>query len=413
MGYQFFHIETYSEQAKPVKGSKDHFNSAAQVEGEAARDPIYSEQVDRPLPLQQVGGTLTIAEFRAKRARLLTDITETVTQKNGATYERGLRKDAATLYTEIHSHPLTSEEYLADRATHGPTIKAWAKRVIADFRKRMPKGVDFTALLHFDEGHIHVHILAMNTNDAKLDANKLHAGKVAAAVHRDENVSDAIQSLPMPELVARPKKPKKPRLSKNRVTQKKNNARYATAVAEWETSCAEIEAGNAVLTSEWEEVNKQHLKDARTKRGNPAVQKVYAAALKQLQDDYYDAVGKPCGLMRVGPRLARQSTKEYAADRQQAKRMADEAAKLDEQRADQDVKDAGLKGRAGKLQTAEAALAAREVAHQADVTAKSEALVNERTAWESTKAENQKANEKKGKKRWRKKKMNSSTERRN
>jgi hypothetical protein len=144
-------------------------------------------------------------------------------------------------------------------------------------------------------------------------------------------------------------------------------------------------------------VNKQHLKDARTKRGKPAVQKVYAAALKQLQDDYYDAVGKPCGLMRVGPGLARQSTKEYAADRQQAKRMADEAAKLDEQRADQDVKDAGLKGRAGKLQTAEAALAAREVAHQADVTAKSEALVNERTAWESTKAENQKANDKREK----------------
>jgi hypothetical protein len=147
-------------------------------------------------------------------------------------------------------------------------------------------------------------------------------GKAAAAVHRDENVSDAIQSLPMPELVARPKKPKKARPSKNRVTQKKNDARHAAAVAEWETACAEISAENALLTSEWEAENKQHLKDARTKRGKPAVQKVYVAALKKLQDDYYEAVGKPCGLLRVGPRLARKSTKEYAADKRQAKRMA-------------------------------------------------------------------------------------------
>ena len=125
MAYQFMHIETYSEQLKPVKGSKDHFNIAAQVEREAAHDPRYSEHVDRPMPPKQVGGNLTIAEFCAKRAHLLAGITETVTRKTGGTYERGLRKDAATLYIEIHSHPLTSEEYMADRALHGPAVKAW------------------------------------------------------------------------------------------------------------------------------------------------------------------------------------------------------------------------------------------------------------------------------------------------
>ncbi|WP_156477455.1 hypothetical protein [Falsihalocynthiibacter arcticus] len=60
------------------------------------------------------------------------------------------------------------------------------------------RGTEFVSWphLHLDEGHVHVHILAMNTADRKLDANKLHAGKVAAAVHRDESVSGAIPSLP-------------------------------------------------------------------------------------------------------------------------------------------------------------------------------------------------------------------------
>lgn len=393
MGYQFFHIETYGEQPKPVKGSKDHSNSAAQVEGEAARDPIYSEHVDRPLPPLQLESSLMIAEFRAKRARLLAGISETVTQKNGATYERCLRKYAATLYTEIHSHPMTSDEFKAGGDAHMNKVATWSEHVLADFKRRMPKGIGYTAVLHVDEGFVHIHILAMNTNDAKLDANKLHAAKAAAAVYREENTSDAIQSLPMPELVARPKKPKKPRPSKNLVTQKKNDTNHAAAVAEWEATCAEISAGNAVLTSEWEALNRQYLKDARTKRGRPAVKKAYVAALKKLQNDFYEAVGKPCGLLRVGPRLARKSTKEYAADKRQAKRLADEAATLEAQRADQDEEDAGLKGRAGELETAEAALAAREAAHEADVAAKSEAMVKDRTAWETTKAEGQKAND--------------------
>lgn len=55
----------------------------------------------------------------------------------------------------------------------------WGVRVLADFEARMPKGIDYTSVLQLDEGHVHIHILAMNTPDPKLDANKLHAGKVA------------------------------------------------------------------------------------------------------------------------------------------------------------------------------------------------------------------------------------------
>jgi len=397
MAYQFIHIETYNEQPKSVKGSRDHFNSAAQVEGEAARDPIHSEHVETPLPPQQLHGTLTIAEFREKRARLLAGITETVTLKNGNTYNRGLRKDAATLYTEIHSHPLTSAEFLADQDAHRESLNTWGVRVMADFQTRMPDGIDYTSVLHLDEGHVHIHILAMNTADPKLDANKLHAGKVAAARHREENFSDAIVSMQKPDLVKRPKKPKKPRPSKNRVTQKKNDARHAEAVTFWEAECAEIDAENAALTTEWAEQNKMHLKEARKERGRPAVNKVYVEAMKKLQDHYYEFVGKPCGLLRIGPRLARKSTKEYAAEKRQAKRLAEEAVRLEDQRAAQVAKEAELEIRTNTLGSTEAALNEREATHAADVEAANNALEQERASFQLAKVEDKKAHENRAK----------------
>lgn len=391
MAYQFFHIETYSEQPKPVKGSKDHFNSAAQVEGEAARDPLYSEHVDIPLPPMQLAGTLTIADFRAKRAELLANITETVTAKNGTIYTRGLRKDAATLYTEIHSHPMTSEEFLADPVAMEAVHREWSARVVADFKKRMPKGIDYTVVLHLDEGHVHIHILAMNTADPKLDANKLHAGKVAAAVHREENVSDAIESLPKPDLAKRPNKPKKSRPSKNRVTQKKNDASHEAAVIAWEAECADIDAANDGLITAWEAENKLHLTEGRQKRGRPSVQKAYIAAMKNLQDDYYEAVGKPCGLLRIGPRLAQKSTKEYAAEKLQAKRLAAEAVRLEEQRQTQAVKEAELMARADELASAEADLAERETTHKVNVEAANNALEQEWATFQQAKLADEKA----------------------
>ncbi|WP_376870736.1 Mob protein [Albirhodobacter sp. R86504] len=382
MAYQFFHIETYSEQPKPVKGSKDQFNSAAQVEGEAARDPLYSEHVDSPLPPKQLAGTLSIADFRAKRAQLLANITETVTAKNGTTYTRALRKDAATLYTEIHSHPLASEEVMADPDAHAHSIVDWGTRVLDDFKARMPKGIDYTSVLHLDEGHVHIHILAMNTADTKLDANKLHAGKMAAAVHRDQNVSDAIESLPKPDLAKRPNKPKKSRPSKNRVTQKKNDASHAAAVNAWETECAEIDIANDKLITAWQAENKLHLKEGRQKRGRPSVQTAYIAAMKKLQDDYYEAVGKPCGLLRIGPRLARKSTKEYAAEKKQAKRLAAEAARLEEQRKTLVAKESELAVLADDLASVGAALAEQETTHKADVEAAKNALKLERASFQ-------------------------------
>lgn len=344
MAYQFIHIETYAEAAKSVRGSKTHSNTAAQVLGEARRDPIHSQHVPHPQRPKHVAleGVMKLDAFIARRAEKLASITETVFPKNGTTYTRGLRKDAATLYTEIHSHPMTVAEFEADRDTARPAIRAWQIRVIDDFKARMPPGVDFTAVVHLDEKHLHIHILAINSGDPKLDANKLHAGKAAAARYREGHESDAIASLPKPELMPRPKKPKKSKPSKNRTTQNKNDEKDAAALARWGDECRSVETTNEARQAEWEAQNKLHLKEARRLRGKPKVKDAYSEGLRSLQDAYYEAVGKPCGLLRVGPRLERKSTKEYAEAKRQAKRLAQDLDQVAQDRKANDAKEQRL-----------------------------------------------------------------------
>jgi hypothetical protein len=131
---------------------------------------------------------------------------------------------------------MTPQEMRAD-PDNKYQIADWAARIVRDFTARMPDGIDWTVVLHLDESHVHIHILAINTPDPKLDANKLHVGKCAAARWRDCNDSDVIAPLPKPELIPRPLKPRKERPSKNRQTQAKRDARHAEAVVAWEESC--------------------------------------------------------------------------------------------------------------------------------------------------------------------------------
>jgi len=242
MAYQFIHIETYSTAQTKVKGTDNHFNSAAQVFGEARRVPKYSGHVEQVGKVYRLGGTLSVAQLEARHTALLKDLKERVTRKDGSTYERKLRKDAATLYTEIHSHPLPASTFLADKKTHGPEIQKWIKLALEDFQARMPDDIEWTAVMHVDESHVHFHILAINPKDPKLDANKLHTGKAAAAKLRSTlDVPTAITALQKPELQKRPRKPKQPRPSKNRETQRKNKIKREAQLAQWEKECGEVD----------------------------------------------------------------------------------------------------------------------------------------------------------------------------
>lgn len=194
----------------------------------------------------------------------MTNLRETVTKKDGTTYTRKLRRDAATLYTENHSHPLPANEFLKDKQAHAPAIKEWISRALADFKTRIPDDVDWAAVMHLDEGFVHFHIIAINTTDPKLDANKLHAGKAAAAKLREElETPTAVPAFAKPTLEKRPNKPKQPRPSKNRETQKKNKAKRAVQIEAWEKACAKVAARNDALMAQWDAENSEHLKIAR------------------------------------------------------------------------------------------------------------------------------------------------------
>ncbi len=340
MAYQFIHIETYSTAQTKVKGTDNHFNSAAQVFGEARRVPKYSGHVEQVGKVYRLGGTLSVAQLEARHKALLKDLKETVTRKDGSTYERKLRKDAATLYTEIHSHPLPTSSFLADKKTHGPEIQKWIMLALEDFQARMPDGIEWTAVMHVDESHVHFHILAINPKDPKLDANKLHTGKAAAAKLRKAlDVPTAVTALPKPELQKRPKKPKQPRPSKNRETQRKNKIKREAQLANWEKKCRDVEAHNAALLADWNTENAAHLISARKQRGAIPEKDAYTAAMKALQDRYYEQVGKPCGLLRDGPRAERLSAVEYGARQKNAQRLASdiETIEKDRERVDQEI----------------------------------------------------------------------------
>lgn len=387
MAYQFVRIETYCPKPMPVPHSDDQFNSTEQVFLEAERDPRYSTHVPDPEPpVPIIGfGSIPVPELRALHDAHRAKIRETVTKPDGTTYQRGLKSDFPTLYTEIHSHPMTAADYKAASREEKARVNRWAKLALADFAKRMPKGVKFAAVLHLDEGHVHLHILALNMADPKMRANKLHVGKIAAEEWRREHGrSETLIGLPKPEPIARPNKPKKPKPSKTPATQKKRNAAHAAAVAEWETECGRIDAQNAAALEVWTAKNNAHLRQLRKgRKGKAADVEAYEAALVAFQDRYYETVGRRCGLLRNGPGAERLPTKQYHARKRQARVIAEQEAAMRAEAARQGSDRAQIIAEAKTIASDKAALTRQEgeLAARAQALAKREvALSRQETA---------------------------------
>lgn len=70
--------------------------------------------------------------------------------------------------------------------------------------------------------------------------------------------------------------------------------------------------------------NKHPAKDA-VKMGNAA----YRARAREIQDDYYKAVGEPVGLTRTGPKRARLSRSQWKAEKEDARRKAELLSQMD------------------------------------------------------------------------------------
>lgn len=333
MSYQFLHIETYSEAPKRVKGTQDQYNHVLQVIGEAAREPAYSRHVAEPMMPRELTafGAVPLSTLARQWKRFVENYQEDVVGKGGHVYQRSLRKDAATLYTEIHSHPLTSADYLAAPTVHRATLQEWVRRLLKHFKSRMPDGITFSAVIHFDEGHVHIHILVLNKTDHKMNANLLHSGKVAAMKAELGGFRETkIQGLAEPILRPFPRRPRPPRPSKNRQTQKNNDLKYASDLDEWRTASERIRRENDKAMREWNKNNKEHLRRERARRRDirgdgrhvESPLAAYTTAMRNLQDQYYEHVGKYCGLQRLGPRKARKTTKQAFEDRKAAEHLA-------------------------------------------------------------------------------------------
>ncbi|MPQ95283.1 Mob protein [Thioclava sp. JE_KL1] len=319
-------------------------NTAVQVFGEAMRVPRYSRHVDEPKAPITLDGTTTLKKLEVLWTEKVQKIRETVKSAKGTSYQRRLRRDAATLYTEIHSHPLSVEAFRRDEKCYRPQILSWAERVLTHFERRMPKGIEWAAVLHLDETHVHLHILAINVEDPKLDANKLHAGKRAAAeVRASCETPSAICSLPRPIPKPLPPRPRKRALGKRPETIARNKVHNATRLEAWRSASRKAHAENAQTLAAWKEENRTHLKAARKLRGEVPEMVAYRAAMRQFQDDYHRAVGEHCGLLRDGPRKARLSTKQHAARKAIAAQMQGAFAELDRRALDFAQKQAALR----------------------------------------------------------------------
>lgn len=330
MSYQFVHIECYSAAPRKVKGAPEQVNTAAQVFGEAMRVPRYSRHVAEPRAPIELDGTTTLRKLEALWTEKVETIRETVKSAKGTSYQRRLRRDAATLYAEIHSHPMTAAALRDDWELHKREILSWAERVLTHFEARMPPGVEWVAVLHVDEAQVHLHILAVNAEDPKLDANKLHAGKRAAAeVPASREIPSAIVSLPRPTPKPLPPRPRKRALGKRAETIARNKEHNAARLEAWRSDCSTVRADNAAALARWEDANRAHLKAARKLRGEVPEIAAYRAAMRDFQDEYHAAVGAPCGLLRDGPRKARLSTKQHAARKAIAAQMRAASAELD------------------------------------------------------------------------------------
>ncbi len=113
MAYQFVHIETYSITPTKVRGAPNQYNSVAQIFGELLRHGVHSQHVAEPDAPRIISGfgAITPEDLRDLHDRLVAESKEMVQAKGGGTYARKLRPDAKTLYTEIHSHPMTVAEF--------------------------------------------------------------------------------------------------------------------------------------------------------------------------------------------------------------------------------------------------------------------------------------------------------------
>lgn len=191
-GYQFTHMETYSAKGKTTAGPEGQHSkrkngqtawTAQEIIDELERLEHASQHVipDRPSPEIVPGDVDNFDDLRRaqlKAASVRTSFPYTKPDGTVGKRERSLRKDSASIYASVVSLPVRTEDALADEALAVRSKKV-LHNAIAHERKRIESagGRFMMGVIHWDEEHLHVHILALDP--ARGAVKYLHPGQVA------------------------------------------------------------------------------------------------------------------------------------------------------------------------------------------------------------------------------------------
>jgi len=249
-GPQFMHLQSFSRKAN--EGGQ----SVEQVLAEASRVPEYSKHVADPRPPSLVYG-VAADEVRKLHDEMVAAGGVEVTLKDGRTARRGIRKDRHTLLTAVASHPLptdlvnTKPDARADYERWRDHNLAWLK---ARFGNKLVSVIE-----HSDEKHPHLHAYILPLDDPTCSARQLNPA--------------------------------------------------------WQAKEEGMETARAA----------GHDDKAALKLGNAA----YRAKARELQDHYYEHVSLACGLTRTGPKRERLSRQQWKARKDAAKLTARISQEID------------------------------------------------------------------------------------
>lgn len=228
MGFQFTHLEAYSEH--PSKRGRKKPSDFSIVK-EAERHVEACPHVPDPKPPKLMYGcmptkALELALSNAKKGR----------DKKG----RKVRKDALKLLTGVSSYPVPT----ADLHPNEPSLKKWLKLNHEFLLNKFGENYK-SCVLHYDEKFIHIHFYIIPPVE---DNGVFNIGSVHPGIKARDCVGGT------------------------KISQK-----------------------------------------------NVA----YKEAMRRYQDDYYELVGRPCGLTRIGAKRRRLTRSEWRNEQEHAQRLAD------------------------------------------------------------------------------------------
>jgi hypothetical protein len=191
-GYQFAHMETYSAKGKTTAGPEDQLNknkngqtawNAQQIIDELERLEHAAQHIipGRPGPEIVPGDVSNFGDLRQaqiKAASVQTTFPYTKADGTLAQRKRKIRSDSASIYASVVSLPIRTEDVLADEVL-AESSKKVLHRAIAHERKRIEGsgGRFMMGVIHWDEEHLHVHIIALDPTRGAV--KHLHPGHVA------------------------------------------------------------------------------------------------------------------------------------------------------------------------------------------------------------------------------------------